>query len=159
MNDCVIPGSFDPPTRGHLDLIRRASFVFDEVTVAVMVNRAKEGAVPLQKRADLLRKACRKYKNVKVDVWDGLLAEYMRRRPGTPVIRGIRNAAEFEQEITAFTVNKALLPEFETIFIPADHELAAVSSSAVREVASFGGDIRPFIPEEIQDEVWQCLHC
>ena len=158
MSACVFPGSFDPPTRGHLDIIRRAAKMFDEVTVAVMINRAKQGAIPIEERVALLKKACKGLRNVQVHAWEGLLADYMCHRPGAVAVRGVRNAAEFEQEQTAYLVNKAIYPAFETVFLAADQALSSVSSSAVREIASFGGDVRPFIPEEIQDAVCEWLH-
>ena len=159
MGACVFPGSFDPPTIGHLDIICRAASMFDTVTVTVMLNRSKEGVIPVRDRESLLRIICRRLDNVEVDCWDGLLSDYMRKRPGQTVVRGIRNAQEFAQEKMAFLVNKALFPAFDTVFLSAGRELSAVSSSAVREIASFGGDIRPFIPKEIQNEVCQWLRC
>ena len=91
MSDCVIPGSFDPVTLGHLDLIRRAAALFENVTVTVMVNKEKNGCIPYEDRVRLIRKACGDIPNVKADLWTGLLADYMRQRPDTVVIRGVRN--------------------------------------------------------------------
>ena len=107
----IFPGSFDPPTRGHLDLIRRAASMMDHLTICVMVNISKAGTIPTEERVRMLEKACRDIPNVSVDRWDGLLADYMRRQePGTAVIRGVRSSVEFEQERTAAAVNHALYP-------------------------------------------------
>ena len=102
MSSCVIPGSFDPITLGHLDLIRRAAGLFEQVTVTVMVNRGKTGSIPYEDRVRMIRKACKGIPNVEVDLWTGLLADYMQQRPGTVVVRGVRSAGEFEKEQSAF---------------------------------------------------------
>ena len=98
MSGCIFPGSFDPITCGHLDLIRRAAAMFDTVTVTVMVNRSKAGSIPYEDRVRLIRKACADLPNVKAELWQGLLAEYVRKHPGYVVIRGVRSTEEFEQE-------------------------------------------------------------
>ena len=150
----VFPGSFDPPTRGHLDLIRRAAALCGELTVTVMVNIAKKGAVPAEERVRMLEKACRDIPNVKAERWDGLLADYLREKgAGFAVIRGVRNAAEFEQETAAAALNRALCPGLETILIPAGDGLNQVSSSAVREIAAFGGDYSFLVPAEIRQDI------
>ena len=153
MSSCVFPGSFDPVTRGHLDLIRRAAGLFDRVTVAVMVNVRKQGVITPRKRAELLKKACADLPNVRVDSWDGLLADYMRQSGERCVLRGARGADEFSREIPSAEANKALYPEMETLLLPADPELSWISSSAVREIAAFGGDVRPFLPESVAEEI------
>ena len=147
MSSCIFPGSFDPMTCGHLDLIRRAAVLFETVTVTVMVNRAKKGCIPFEDRVRMIQKACAGIPNVKADMWIGLLSDYMRDHPGCAVIRGIRTAQEFEQETIAAAVNRQLYPGMETVLIPAKEELSAVSSSIVREIASFGGDYSRFVPE------------
>ena len=150
----VFPGSFDPPTRGHLDLIRRAASIMDHVTICVMVNISKAGTIPPEERVRMLEKACLDIPNVSVDRWDGLLADYMRGQdPGTVVIRGVRSTAEFEQERTAASVNRALYPGLETILLFAGDGMDSVSSSAVREIAAFGGDYRFLIPEQIAKDI------
>lgn len=146
MSACVFPGSFDPMTCGHLDLIRRAAALFDSVTVTVMQNRSKSGCIPYEERVTMIRNACKELPNVSVELWNGLLADYMRMHPGAAVIRGVRSSAEAEQEISAATINRRLLPGLETILFPASEGLAQVSSSVVREIASFGGDYSDFVP-------------
>ncbi len=153
MVSCVFPGSFDPVTRGHMDLIERASGLFDHVTVTVMVNISKKNAIPLKERMNLLEKACKAFPNVDVDSWEGLLADYMAEKNERIIIRGVRNVPEFEQEMTAAGANKMLNGSAETILIPTDPALAGVSSSAVREIASFGGDISAFVPEMLIKDI------
>ena len=153
MNSCVFPGSFDPVTRGHFDLISRAAGIFDRVTVTVMVNIRKKSSIPAEQRVMLIRKACASLPNVSVDSWDGLLVDYLRQRNEHVVIRGIRNGNECEQEILTLSANRLLYKGIETLFIPCSPGLAGVSSSAVREIAAFGGDISPFVPRGMTEEI------
>ncbi len=157
MSSCVFPGSFDPVTLGHMDIIYRAASIFDKVTVAVMVNVQKAGAVTPEKRLELLRTACGELKNVQVVYWDGLLADYMRLNGERCIIRGTRNGAEFDAENTSAAVNRILNPDVETLILPSSDRLAHVSSSMVREIASFGGDIRQFVPASVADEIQRLL--
>lgn len=157
MVSCVFPGSFDPVTKGHMDLIQRAASLFDRVTVTVMVNINKKGALSPEDRIRLLEKACRQFSNVQVERWDGLLADYMKKKKERIVIRGVRNTPEFEQEISSACANKMLNGSVETLFIPTDPALAGVSSSAVREIFSFGGDISAFVPEKLIKEIGDLL--
>lgn len=157
MVSCVFPGSFDPVTAGHMHLIKRAAAVFDKVTVAVMVNVHKTGAITVEKRVDLIRKACKSIPNVNVVSWNGLLANYLRENDEKIVIRGIRSGDEFDQETAAHYANRILNDQIETMFIPADPGFAGISSSAVREIASFGGNITPFVPEGLSEEIFDLL--
>lgn len=153
MSCCVFPGSFDPFTYGHLDLIRRSSSLFDTVIVTVMQNRSKTGCIPYGERVEMIRKACREIPNVRAELWNGLLADFMRMHSGAAVVRGIRSSAEAEQEIRTAAVNRRLLPGLETILLPASDGMADISSSAVREIASFGGDYSAFVPECIHEDL------
>ena len=157
MSECVFPGSFDPITRGHLNLIERAAKLYDTVTVAVMVNIGKTGTIPYEERVRLIRNACGKIPNVRAELWKGLLADYMRDHPGSVVLRCVRNTGEFEQEIKAAAINSRLCPGLETLFLPAAAEWADVSSSAVREIAAFGGDIRGMVPANVYREILKRL--
>ena len=157
MVSCVFPGSFDPVTNGHLDLIRRAGGLFDRVTVTVMYNVHKQGTIPVDQRVELLQKACFSFPNVRIDRWDGLLADYMRMKDEKIVIRGLRGSLEAEQEMLSSNANKILNDRIETLFMPTDAGLMGVSSSAVREIYSFGGDISSFVPEEITEEIKMLL--
>ena len=153
MSGCVIPGSFDPVTKGHMDLIRRAAAMFDRVTVVVMVNIRKKGVFDPEERVRMLRAACGKEPKVRVDRWDGLLSEYMRVRGETTVIRGVRNGAEYDSEMTAAQANRMLNPGMETLLMPAADGYTWISSSALREIAAFGGEIRDFLPAECAEEI------
>lgn len=157
MSACVFPGSFDPITRGHLNLIERAARLYDSVTVTVMVNISKTGIFPYEERVQLIRKACRGIPNVRAELWKGLLSDYMREHPGSVVLRCVRNTEEFEQEMNAAAMNRRLCPEMETLFMPAAAEWADVSSTAVREIAAFGGDIRKLVPSNVYRDIMKRL--
>lgn len=153
MSSCVIPGSFDPVTRGHADLIRRAAAMFDRVTVVVMVNIAKKGVFSPEERERMLRAACRQMPGVRVERWDGLLSAYMREKGERTVIRGVRSGTEFDGEMAAAQANRILNPGMETLLMPAAEGMQWISSSALREIAAFGGDIRPYVPPECAEEI------
>lgn len=157
MSSCVFPGSFDPVTLGHMDIIQRAARIFDSVTVAIMVNIRKTGAIETEKRYDLLTRACRGLDNVRIVCWDGMLADFMRHEEARCVIRGARNAAEFDSENASAAINRMLNPDVETLLMPSSDHLAHVSSSMVREIAAFGGDIRPFVPAVTAEEIQKLL--
>ena len=150
---CVYSGSFDPPTLGHIDIIRRAAAIFDEVNVTVFVNIAKRYEFSAQERVDMLRRATRDIGGVTVNSFDGLLVDYMRRTGARVIVRGLRNMADFDSESSMAAINRQLLPGCETLFLPTSPEFMHISSSAVREVAHFGGDISSMLPPEIVDEV------
>ena len=153
MVSCVFPGSFDPVTRGHMDLIGRAARVFGHVTVTLMVNIHKKSAIDTETRLALLRKACASYPNVTVDSWKGLLADYMRERNEKILIRGIRGGMELDSEMQSAAASRMLNNGYEVLFLPCAPEYAGISSSAVREIAAFGGDIRAFVPETVTEEI------
>jgi len=153
MVSCVFPGSFDPVTKGHLDLIARASAVFDRVTVTVMYNIHKQGSIPVDIRTEILQKVCSRFHNVSIDSWDGLLADYMQQKNERIIIRGIRGSQEAEQELLSAAANSMLNGRVETVFFPTNPALKGISSSAVREILSFGGDISAFVPEEAAEEI------
>ena len=157
MSSCVFPGSFNPVTRGHMDLIRRASQIFDRVTVTVMVNIHKTTGADTLERMKLLERACAGLENVRVDQWEGLLSDYMRKNGERCVIRGVRDGTEFDAEMAASRANRQLNPDMETVLLPADPELSWLSSSAVREMAAFGADIGPYVPEGLEEEILQSL--
>ena len=150
---CVYPGSFDPVTVGHLDVIGRAAQLFDRVIVAVMHNPAKRGCFPVEERKELIRRSVAGMENVSVDAWDGLLVDYVRRTGACAVVRGLRAVSDFENEMVMAQVNAQLLPGMETVFLMTKPEHGCVSSSVVREAASFGADISAFVPEAIAGEV------
>ncbi len=153
----MIPGSFDPVTLGHTDLIRRAARLFDRVTVVVMVNVRKRGRFSPEERVRLLEKACGNEPNVRVDRWDGLLSEYMRVRGESTVVRGVRSGSEFDAEFASAQANRMLYPGMETLLMPAGEGRQWISSSAVKEIAAFGGDARDYLPVECAEEILQAL--
>ena len=153
MSSCVFPGPFDPVTNGHMDIIQRAAKLFDRVTVAVMVNIRKQGTLTPETRVALLEKACAGLERVRIVQWGGLLADYMRESGEKCLIRGVRSVGEFDAEITSAQANRMLNPEVETLLMPAADGMACLSSSAIREIAAFGGNIRPYVPEAAAEEI------
>jgi pantetheine-phosphate adenylyltransferase len=142
----IFPGSFDPVTLGHADVIRRAARLADELIVAVLVNPDKKTMFTTQERVEMLAAACAEWKNVRVVSFAGLLADLARREGATLIVRGVRGVAEFEAETAMAQANSLLLPGLETALLPAAAGLASVSSSLVRQIAAFGGDVAPFVP-------------
>jgi len=154
---CVFPGSFDPVTIGHLDLIERAAGLYDEVVVAVLHNPAKTGRFTVEKRIELLKKACAHLPNVSFDHFEGLLVDYMRASRTRVVLRGLRGTKDFESECQMAQLNHQMAPEVETLFLMTHPAHAHISSSAVREIGMFGGDVTPYVPQSIAQEVAQLL--
>ena len=140
-------------TAGHLDLITRLSAMYDEVRVTVMVNIRKTASIPAETRIRLLREACSGLPNVRVDGWEGLLADYMRINGEKVIVRGIRTGGEFESECQSAFANRILNGDAETVFLPARPDYSGISSSAVREIAAFGGDISGFVPPGMAEEI------
>ncbi len=153
MKIAICPGSFDPITTGHLDIIRRASALFDHVVVAVGRNLRKEPRLSAEERARLIEKVTAEFENVSVEVMEGLLVEFARERGARTVVKGLRAVSDFESEFEQAQLNRTLYPEFETMYIMAQAEHSFLSSSAVREIASYGGDVRGLVPEEVQEIV------
>ena len=154
---CVYPGSFDPVTIGHLDLIERGADIFPEVVVAVLHNPAKEGCFPIAQRLELLARACAHLPNVRFDQFDGLLVDYMKKLDAGIVLRGLRAVTDFESEFQMAQVNHQILPALETLFMMTLPEHAYISSSGVREIATFGGDVSAFVPPCILNDVQAAL--
>lgn len=149
----ICPGSFDPVTRGHLDIINRAARMFDCVIVGVLVNSAKTPSFSIEERIAFLEETVKELENVRVVSFEGLLAEYCRQNNVDAVVRGLRAVSDFEYEFQMALTNKKLNPQLETIFLSADADAMYLSSSMVREVASMGGDISNFVPECIHDRI------
>ena len=154
MNKTVIcPGSFDPVTLGHLDVIKRAARMFEHVIVAVLVNSAKSPSFSTEERMDFLKEVTQGIENVEIVSFDGLLAEYCRRRKVDAIVKGLRAVSDFEYEFQMAITNKKLNPQLETIFLTAEADSMYLNSSMVREVASMGGDISNFVPPCIHDRI------
>lgn len=151
----IYPGSFDPITSGHLEIIRRSSKLFDKIIVVVMTNHRKQGsyAFSVDERVDLIRRCTGDLPNVSVDSYMGLLAEYARKAGATAIVKGLRAVSDFEDEFQQALINKKLNSEVETVFLAASSEHMFLSSSMIKQVCQLGGDISLFIPKEIVKDV------
>ena len=145
----LFPGSFDPFTAGHLNILKRALTMFDEVVVAVGINQDKPGFFSMEKRVDIIRQATRGITGVSVIQYDSLTIDACRERDIHHIVRGVRNMIDFETERSIADANRRLAPEIETIIIPTAQEFAHISSSAVRDILRHGGDYSTFIPEGV----------
>ena len=154
MSTEICPGSFDPITLGHLNIIRRASRIFDRVVVLVMYNKAKPNPMfSLEERVDLILRVVSRFGNVEVDTYDGLLAEYARRYEDAIIVKGLRASTDFESEFQMAQINKTINPSLETMFLTSSEKYTFLSSSVVRELASYGADLSEFLPREIIKDV------
>lgn len=150
---CLFPGSFDPVTNGHLDIIRRAAALFEKVYVGVLYNPDKQGTFTPEERAELIRLSCADLPNVEVYVSGGLTVDLLKDLGVRVAVRGVRSAADLESESLMARVNRQLYPEMETLFLPASAAQQDVSSSIVRQIASFGGDVSMFVPSPVAEAV------
>ena len=155
MKAAIYPGSFDPMTLGHLDVIRRASQMFDELTVSVLDNKAKNALFSVEERVSILKEATKDLPNVKVDSFNGLLIDYAKQKNIHISVRGLRAITDFEYELQIAQTNHKINPFVDTIFLTTSVEYSYVSSSIVREIASYGGDISQFVPECIVDDIYK----
>ncbi len=153
MSVAIYPGSFDPVTLGHLNIIKRASQCFEKVIVCVMINSNKQGVFTPQERVELLRRATERFSNVEVDFSDELLAEYAKRRKAHVVVKGLRAVSDFEQEVQMAVINRKLNPRLETMFLASSEKYTYLSSTIVKEMARYGADLSDFVPREIVDDV------
>ena len=154
MKTVICPGSFDPVTNGHLDIIRRSSKLFDKVIVVVMKNPSKTNfCFTPEERADLICRCIKDFPNVEVDIYEGLLAEYAREKGAVAVVKGLRAVSDFEYEFQQAQMNKKLNENLETVFINTRVENLYLSSSAVKQICELGGDISDFVPQEIRDDI------
>ena len=150
----VCPGSFDPITVGHLDIIARTAKLFDKVIMVVMINTKKpSGMFTPEERVDFIRRSTADIPNVEVDFYDGLLAEYVEKKGAVAIVKGLRVLSDYEDEFKQALTNKKLAKNVETIFMVTDTEYMFLSSSVVKEVGSFGGDISDFVPAPIKDDI------
>ena len=149
----IYPGSFDPVTYGHLDIIRRSAGMVDELTVGVLNNKAKTPLFSVEERVKMLKEVTKDLDNVKVVPFDGLLVEFARQQKARLVIRGLRAITDFEYEIQMSQTNHKLEPEVETMFLTTNLKYSYLSSTIVREVAAFGGDISQFVPETVAKSI------
>lgn len=156
MNAAIYPGSFDPMTLGHLDIIKRASIMFDELTVSVLDNKAKNALFSVEERVSILKEAVKDLPNVEVDSFNGLLVDYARRKNIHISVRGLRATTDFEYELQIAQTNRLLSKGIlDTVFLTTSLEYAYLSSSGVKEIAAFGGDISPCVPKFVEGLVYQ----
>ena len=156
MRRAICPGSFDPVTNGHLDIIARASALYDEVTVGVLVNRAKDGLFDLDDRISLLRQVTAEYGNVVVDAFSGLLVDYCRRHDIPVIVKGLRAVSDFDYELQMAQMNHGLAG-IETLFLSTNPLYSFLSSSLVKEVATYGGDVSGLVPDLVHQALIQRL--
>ena len=150
----VYPGSFDPVTFGHIDLIDRTVGLFDELTIAVARNISKTGFFTVPERVEMIAELTEKYDNVSVDAFDGLLVDYIRGKGACCVVRGLRAFSDFEFEFQMALTNRKLNDDYETIFLMTHENYSFISSSLVKELIEFGGDISSFVPPLIEERIW-----
>ena len=151
----VCPGSFDPVTKGHLDIFERASKMFDELIVAVFHNPGKKPMFSMDERVEMLEIATSHIPNIRVDSFSGLLHEYVRQQGSFIILRGLRALSDFEYEFQRALLIKCVRPEIETVFMMTSSEYSFVSSSGIKELAQFGGDISKLVPPMLHDEITQ----
>ena len=153
----IYPGSFDPITIGHLDIIKRLDQMFDEVVVAILINEAKHSLFSIKERKQLIEKDIEEYKleNVKVKTFEGLLVDFAKKENSKIVARGIRAIADYEYEMNIAQFNTELYPGLETIFLLSDPKFSFISSSGIRELASFGGDVSKFVSKNVKKAIYE----
>ena len=152
MRRAVCPGSFDPVTNGHLDIVGRASLLFDEVVVAVLINQSKAGLFTVDERLEMLAAVTAQYPNVRVDAFQGLLVDFCRSNEISAIVKGVRVAGDFDYELQMAQMNYGL-SGIETLFIPTNPKYSFVSSSLIKEVAKWGGDVSPHVPDLVANRL------
>ena len=159
MKIAVVPGSFDPVTLGHLDIIKRASNVFDLVYVSILSNSGKHNPLfTIPERIELLKRVTKDIENVVVDTFDGLLVDYAREKKATVIVKGLRAVTDFEYELQMAHINRKLAPDIETMFVMTRGKYSYLSSSIVKEVASYKADISDLVPKEIMPDIYSKLN-
>jgi pantetheine-phosphate adenylyltransferase len=159
MNTAIYPGSFDPMTLGHLDIIKRAAKMFDELTVSVLDNKAKIALFSVEERVNILKEATKDLPNVKVDSFNGLLIDYAKQKNIHISVRGLRAITDFEYELQIAQTNRILSNgELDTVFLTTSLEYSYLSSSSVKEIATFNGDISLLVPEFVAKLVYEKYH-
>jgi pantetheine-phosphate adenylyltransferase len=145
----IYPGTFDPITNGHVDLVQRAEKLFDRIIVAVAKNAGKQPMFDLQQRVELAGGALQDFKKVEVTGFENLLVDFMQQQSATVILRGLRAMTDFEYEFQLASMNRHLRPEVETVFLTPEDQYSFISSSLIREIAALGGDVSPFVPANV----------
>ena len=151
MKIAIYPGSFDPITYGHLDILKNASEIFDKVIIAVAHNGAKTGFLSVEERVELIKKSVKDIENVEVDSFEGLTVEYAKKHDANVLIRGLRAVSDFEFEMQLSQTNSALCDEIKTVFLTTKPKYNFISSSTIKEIYTNGGDISKFVPEAVDE--------
>ena len=153
----IYPGSFDPITIGHLDIIKRLDQMFDEVVVAILINEAKHSLFSIKERKQLIEEEIEenKLENIKVKTFEGLLVDFAKKENSKTIVRGIRAVTDYEYEINIAQFNNKLYPGLETIFLLSDPKFSFISSSGIRELASFGGDVSKFVSKNVKKAIYE----
>jgi pantetheine-phosphate adenylyltransferase len=152
-NIAIYPGSFDPLTNGHVDIIERGSKLFDRIVIAILLNVEKAPLFTVQERVDIAREVFDKYPNVEVDTFDGLLVEYARRKRASVIVRGLRAISDFEYEMQMALMNRHLNPDVETVFMMPAETYTYVSSRLVKEVVALGGSVTNLVPSIVESRL------
>ncbi len=150
MGIAVYPGSFDPVTNGHLDIIKRAARINDSLIVAVLINSAKKPFFTTEERVEMLRECCVPFKNVTVESFDGLTVDFAKKHHATVLVRGLRAVSDFETELQLAQINHALMPGIETVFLTTGLRWGYLSSTVVKEAARYGSDVSRFVPHNVE---------
>jgi pantetheine-phosphate adenylyltransferase len=153
----IYPGSFDPPTYGHLDLMKRAAKLFDTLVIAVARNNEKQATFTVAERVEMLKDITKEIPNVEVSSFEGLTVDFARERKATALVRGLRVVSDFEYEITIAVANQKLNPDVDTLCLMPSENFLLVSSKIVREIAHFGGDVTQFVPPEVVERLREKL--
>ena len=149
----IVPGSFDPITYGHIDIIKRSAQLFDEVIVAILVNPDKKYLFTLEEREEMINESIKGFNNVKVDSFSGLLVKYAKKVNSTVIVRGLRAVSDFEYEMQLTFMNKALDDNIETFYMMANKQYSFISSSIVKGVSGFGADLSKFVPKHVEERL------
>lgn len=153
MKLAVYPGSFDPVTNGHLDIIERAACLFDCVYVAVIANPDKKSYFPIEDRIQMLRESTKRIKKIKIDSFEGLLVDYAKKIKATAIVRGLRAVSDFDYEFQMALTNRKMEPNIETVFLMTDYKYSYLSSSIVKQIAGLKGDISGLVPKNVGEKL------
>lgn len=159
MKIAVYPGSFDPVTKGHIDILQTAAGIFDKVIIAVAKNSEKHGFLPVEKRVELIKESVKNMDNVEVDAFDGLTINYAREKGACVLIRGLRAVSDFEYEMQLSQANSALAGEIKTVFLTTKPKYNFISSSTIKEIFLNKGDISKFVPDAVNEYLQKYFEC